>query len=102
MVKPIENFSFHQGALIDMFISSIASSLLLGGLLAVVVLALFLRDWKPTVLVAVSIPFSVLLALLLMYFTGVSVNIMSLGGLSLAVGMLVDLSLIHILRAKLR
>lgn len=83
-----------QGALIDMFISSIASSLLLGGLLAVVVLALFLRDWKPTVLVAVSIPFSVLLALLLMYFTGVSVNIMSLGGLSLAVGMLVDNSVV--------
>ena len=83
-----------QGELIDTFISSILNSLLLGGLLAVVVLALFLRDWKPTVLVAVSIPFSVLLALLLMYFTGVSANIMSLGGLSLAVGMLVDNSVV--------
>ena len=83
-----------QGKLIDLFISSILNSLLLGGVLAVVVLALFLRDWKPTVLVAVSIPFSVLLALLFMYFTGVSVNIMSLGGLSLAIGMLVDNSVV--------
>ncbi len=55
-----------QGSYIDLFISSLLQSLLLGALLAVVVLALFLRDWKPTVLVAVSIPFSVLLALLVM------------------------------------
>lgn len=83
-----------QGSYIDLFISSIVRSLLLGALLAVVVLALFLRDWKPTVLIAVSIPFSVLLALLIMYFTGVSVNIMSLSGISLAIGMLVDNSVI--------
>ncbi len=83
-----------QGSYINLFISSIVRSLLLGALLAVVVLALFLRDWKPTVLIAVSIPFSVLLALLVMYFSGVSVNIMSLGGISLAIGMLVDNSVI--------
>lgn len=83
-----------QGSYIDLFISSLLQSLLLGALLAVVVLALFLRDWKPTVLVAVSIPFSVLLALLVMYFTGISLNVMSLGGLSLGIGMLVDNSVV--------
>ena len=69
-------------------------SLLLGALLAIVVLALFLRDWKPTLIVAFSIPFSVLVALLLMYFSGISLNIMSLGGIALAIGMLVDNSII--------
>lgn len=83
-----------QGSYIDLFIASILQSLLVGALLAVVVLALFLRDWKPTVLIAVSIPFSVLLALLIMYFTGVSINIMSLAGISLAIGMLVDNSVV--------
>lgn len=83
-----------QGSYIDLFISSLLQSLLLGALLAVVVLALFLRDWKPTVLVAVSIPFSVLLALLVMYFAGISLNVMSLGGLSLGIGMLVDNSVV--------
>lgn len=83
-----------QGSYIDLFISSIVRSLLFGALLAVVVLALFLRDWRPTVLIAVSIPFSVLLALLVMYFTGVSINIMSLSGISLAIGMLVDNSVV--------
>ncbi|MGN0301867.1 MAG: efflux RND transporter permease subunit [Anaerotardibacter sp.] len=83
-----------QGAYIDLFISSILRSLLLGALLAVVVLALFLRDWKPTVIVAFSIPFSVLLALVFMYFSGISLNVMTLGGISIAIGMLVDNSII--------
>lgn len=83
-----------QGASIDNYISTILQSLLLGALLAVVVLALFLRDWKPTLVVAFSIPFSVLLALLIMYFTGIDLNVMSLGGLSLAIGMLVDNSVV--------
>lgn len=83
-----------QGAAIDNYISTVLQSLLLGALLAIVVLALFLRDWKPTVIVAFSIPFSVLLALLIMYFTGIDLNIMSLGGLSIAIGMLVDNSVV--------
>ncbi len=83
-----------QGAYIDLFISSILRSLLLGALLAVVVLALFLRDWKPTVIVAFSIPFSVFLALVFMYFSGISLNVMTLGGISIAIGMLVDNSII--------
>ena len=83
-----------QGASIDNYISTILQSLILGALLAIVVLALFLRDWKPTIIVAFSIPFSVLVALLIMYFTGIDLNVMSLGGLSLAIGMLVDNSVV--------
>ncbi len=83
-----------QGSYIALYIQSILESLVLGILLAIVVLALFLRDWKPTLIVAFSIPFSVLCALLLMYFSGVSINIMSLGGIALAIGMLVDNSII--------
>lgn len=83
-----------QGSYIDIYIQTILQSLLLGALLAIIVLAVFLRDWKPTLIVAFSIPFSVLCALLLMYFSGIELNIMSLGGLSLAIGMLVDNSII--------
>lgn len=84
----------NQGSFISLYINTILQSLLLGALLAIVVLAIFLRDWKPTLIVAFSIPFSVLVALLLMYFSGISLNIMSLGGIALAIGMLVDNSII--------
>ena len=83
-----------QGKVIFMYIKTILTSLLLGILLSVIVLALFLRDWKPTIIVAFSIPFSVLVALLVMYFTGIGINIMTLGGLSMAIGMLVDNSIV--------
>ncbi len=83
-----------QGSYIALYIQSIVQSLLLGALLAIVVLAVFLRDWKPTLIVAFSIPFSVLCALLLMYFSGIAINVMSLGGIALAIGMLVDNSII--------
>lgn len=83
-----------QGSYISLYIKSILESLIIGALLAVVVLAIFLRDWKPTLIVAFSIPFSVLCALLAMYFSGISINIMSLGGVALAIGMLVDNSII--------
>ena len=66
----------------------------MGALLAVVVLIVFLRDWRPTLIMAFSIPFSVLCALVVMYFSGISLNIMSLGGISIAIGMLVDNSIV--------
>ena len=72
------------------------SSLLWGALFSVVVLFLFLRDWRPTLITLCSIPISLLFALTLMYFTGVSINIMSLSGLSISVGMLVDNSVVVI------
>lgn len=84
----------NQGDYISMIIKSVLSSMLLGALLAILVLALFLQEVKPTVVVAFSIPFSVLFALIVMYFTGINLNVMSLGGLCLGIGMLVDNSIV--------
>lgn len=83
-----------QGDYINMFIKSILTSILFGAILAVVVLVLFMKDIRPTLVVAFSIPFSVLTAIVLMFFTNISINIMSLSGLSLAIGMLVDNSIV--------
>jgi len=85
-----------QGEMIGVVINSVLSSLLWGGLLAIVVLFLFLRDLRPTLIVAISIPVSLMLAFTLMYFMGVSLNMLSMGGLALAVGMLVDNSIVVI------
>ncbi len=94
-----------QGDYIHLIVNSILSSLLWGALFSVVVLFLFLRDWRPTVITLVSIPVSVIFAIVLMYFSGVTINMISLSGLAVAVGMLVDNSVVVIeniyrLRAK--
>lgn len=85
-----------QGEYIELFISSIMSNMIFGALLAVLVLALFLRSVKPTLVVAFSIPFSVLVAALVMYFSGITLNMMSMSGLALGIGMLVDNSIVVI------
>lgn len=85
-----------QGQYISLFTDNILHSMLIGGALAILVLILFLKDALPTIVVAFSIPFSLLVALLLMYFSNISLNIMSLGGLSLGIGMLVDNSIVVI------
>ncbi|MCL2752945.1 MAG: efflux RND transporter permease subunit [Defluviitaleaceae bacterium] len=82
-----------QGEMIGIIIGSVLDNLLYGGILAILVLLIFLRDIRPTLIVAVSIPASLLLAFTLMYFTGVSLNMISMGGLALTVGMLVDNSI---------
>ena len=94
-----------QGDYIYLIVETITSSLLWGALFSVVVLYLFLRDWRPTVITLVSIPISVIFAVVLMYFTGVTINMISLSGLAVSVGMLVDNSVVVIeniyrLRAK--
>lgn len=86
----------NQGVYIDLVVSSVFDNLWMGGLLAVLILLLFLRDWRPTLIVACSIPFSLMSAIVLMYFSGVTMNIISLSGLALGVGMLVDNSIVVI------
>lgn len=85
-----------QGIYIDMVIGSVLENLLYGAILAVLVLFIFLRDIKPTIAVALSIPVSLTFAIALMYFSGVSINIISLSGLALSVGMLVDNAIVVI------
>ena len=83
-----------QGDYIALIVNSVLSNLSWGGVLAILVLAVFLKSVRPTLVVAFSIPISVLFALVLMYFTGVTLNIVSLSGLALGVGMLVDNSIV--------
>lgn len=86
----------NQGNYITLIVSSILSSMIIGAALAIIVLAIFLKDFKPTVVVGISIPLSVLFAVVLMYFTSIDLNVMSLAGLSLGIGMLVDNSVVVI------
>ena len=83
-----------QSEYINIIVKAVLQSILLGALLAILVLALFLKDVKPTLIVAFSIPFSVLFAIIIMYFTGINLNVMSLAGLCLGIGMLVDNSIV--------
>lgn len=87
---------YSQGDYIAIVINSVLQNLLLGALLAIIILFLFLRDIKPTVIVACSIPISVVFAIVLMYFSGVTLNMISLSGLAIGVGMLVDNSVVVI------
>ena len=94
-----------QGDYIYLIVETILSSLLWGAVFSVVVLFLFLRDWRPTLITLISIPVSVIFAVVLMYFTGVTINMISRSGLAVSVGMLVDNSVVVIeniyrLRAK--
>lgn len=85
-----------QGEYINLLIDSVLQNLVLGAVLAIIILFLCLKDIRPTAIVAVSIPASVLFALVMMYFTGVTLNIISMSGLALGVGMLVDNSIVVI------
>ncbi len=83
-----------QGEYIDLIVKNVLQNLIVGAVLAVIVLAIFLRSVKPTLVVAFSIPISVLVAVVLMYFSGITLNIISLSGLALGIGMLVDNSIV--------
>jgi len=92
-----------QGKYITLIVDSILQSMAMGALLAIIVLALFLKDLRPTFIVGISIPLSVLFALVLMYFTKLTLNMMTLSGLALGIGMLVDNSIVvmeNIVRLK--
>ncbi len=85
---------YDQGDYIHIVINSVLQNLLLGAILAIGILLLFLRDLRPTLITAVSIPLSVIFAIVLMYFSGVTLNMISLAGLAIGVGMLVDNSIV--------
>lgn len=85
-----------QGIYIDLVVDSVLDNLISGAVLAILILFVFLKDIRPTAIVACSIPISVLGAVVLMYFSGITLNIISLSGLALGVGMLVDNSIVVI------
>lgn len=84
----------NQATFIESAIAEVQENTLLGGLLAVLVLLFFLRDLRATAVIAVSIPISLLATFIPLQLLGVSLNLMSLGGLALGVGMLVDNSIV--------
>ncbi len=85
-----------QGVYIDLIISSVIDNMIYGAILAIIILLLFLRSIRPTFVIACSIPISVVIALVLMYFSGITLNIISMSGLALGIGMLVDNSIVVI------
>ncbi len=97
-----QNDKFHytmlmnQGHYINLVVNNVLQNLIVGALFAIIVLFLFLKDIKPTIIVAFSIPISLVFAVVLMYFSGITLNIISLSGLAVGVGMLVDNSVVAI------
>ncbi|UCZ52057.1 efflux RND transporter permease subunit [Bacillus shivajii] len=87
---------FDQGEFIEEAISNVFMALIAGGVIAMIVLFFFLRSIKTPLLIGIAIPFSVIVTFVLLYFTNFSLNIMTLGGLALGIGMLVDNSIVVI------
>ncbi len=79
-----------QGKIVEQVTTSSTSNAIMGGLLAVIVMFLFLRNWRPTLAISLAIPISVVATFIPLYLAKYSLNIMTLGGLALGVGMLVD------------
>lgn len=95
-----ENFTYNiisdDGEMIGFMMGSVLQSLLWGAVLAAVVLLIFFKRIKPTIAVSIAIVFSVVFTFVLMYFAKITLNIVSMGGLTLGVGMLVDNSIVVI------
>ncbi|WP_277586389.1 efflux RND transporter permease subunit [Psychrobacillus antarcticus] len=90
------NILFDQGDYVKLAISNIGTTLITGGLLAMLILFIFLKGIRSPIIVGVAIPYSVIVTFVLMYFAGFSLNIMTLGALALGIGMLVDNSIVVI------
>ncbi len=89
-VVPVTN----QGNFIERSIRNVSQSVLYGGMLAVLVLLFFLRNLRSTLVISLSIPISIIATFALLYFSGFTLNLMTLGGLALGVGMMVDSSVV--------
>jgi len=81
---------FDQGEQIEKSIETLRDTALQGGFFALIVLFLFLREWRMTLLIAGCIPFSLLITVVVLYFTGGNLNLLSMAGMMIAVGMVVD------------
>ena len=95
-----ENLVFHEvmdmGLPISKVTSGAASNLIFGGILAIAIMFLFLRNWRPTLAISLAIPISVIATFVPIFLAKFTLNIMTLGGLALGVGMLVDNSIVVI------
>lgn len=87
---------YDEGEYIDLAINSVYTSLISGAVLAMFILFAFLRNLKAPLIIGLAIPFSVITTFALLFFTNISINLMTLGGLALGIGMLVDNSVVVI------
>ncbi|WP_026859430.1 efflux RND transporter permease subunit [Jeotgalicoccus psychrophilus] len=87
---------YDEGEYIDLAINSVYTSLISGAVLAMIILFAFLRNLKAPLIIGLAIPFSVITTFALLFFTNISINLMTLGGLALGIGMLVDNSVVVI------
>lgn len=85
---------FDSSTMVTDSINNVVNNVLIGGLFAVLVLYIFLKSIRTTLIVGVSIPISLIASFILLYFNGITLNMMTLGGLALAVGMLVDSAIV--------
>ena len=84
----------NQADFINLAIDNLINSAIVGGILAVVILLIFLRSFKTTLVIALSIPISIITTFVILYFSNITLNMMTIGGLALGIGMLVDNSIV--------
>jgi HAE1 family hydrophobic/amphiphilic exporter-1 len=85
---------FNTTDVIENSLNQVTSTAISGALLAVLILFIFLRSFKPTMIIGISIPVSIIVTIMLMYFAGMTLNLMTMAGLVLGIGMLVDNSIV--------
>lgn len=85
-----------QGEIIEYMVSAVKKNAVIGGILAIIVLLLFLKDIRTTIIMGISIPISIVWTFVMVYFSGLTLNMISLGGIELGIGMLVDNSIVVI------
>lgn len=85
-----------QGEIIEYMVNAVKKNAVIGGILAIVVLLLFLKDIRTTIIMGISIPISIVWTFVMVYFSGLTLNMISLGGIALGIGMLVDNSIVVI------
>lgn len=85
---------FDQAEYINFAIDNLKNTAVLGGILAIIILLIFLRSFKTTLVIALSIPISIITTFVILYFAGITLNMMTIGGLALGIGMLVDNSIV--------
>jgi hydrophobic/amphiphilic exporter-1 (mainly G- bacteria), HAE1 family len=94
--NPVFHVAMDQGDMIEQVTSNTVSNAWMGGLLAILLIFLFLRNWRPTFVISLAIPLSIISTFIALYAAGYTLNLLTLGGLALGVGMLVDNSIVVI------
>jgi HAE1 family hydrophobic/amphiphilic exporter-1 len=94
--NPVFHVAMDQGDMIEQVTSQTVGNAWQGGLLAILLIFLFLRNWRPTLVISMAIPLSIITTFIALYAAGYTLNLLTLGGLALGIGMLVDNAIVVI------